>query len=397
MRFFFREQKIMIKKTITRTLCSALLLLPVISSAEMLSMVNYESKPGQLPRKEGIAILDVDPQSPQFGKIVQDLPLPPSTVAHHIFYNKDVSKAYITALGQGALRVIDMKKTPYEIQLLNVPQCEVAEDMAFTSDKKTWYLTCMGSSNVIVGDAHTDKVKQVIAANEKETFIRYPHGIGLNEDVDRLMVTSTVRASDLGDAGETVTVIEATTGKVLSTHKVSDKPSPSGSAPVEAVFMPHSTPPLAYVNTMFEGKLWTATWHTSQHHFEFKPAFDFSSIKQGVPLEIYFNQEHDKLFVTTANPGALNIFDISQSTSKPVFLKSIPTAGGAHHVVFSPDEKYAFVQNSFLNLPDMDDGSVSVIDLQKMEKIHSIDTLKALGFKPNCILMLPPWHTDDVH
>lgn len=397
MRFFFREQKIMIKKTITRTLCSALLLLPVISSAEMLSMVNYESKPGQLPRKEGIAILDVDPQSPQFGKIVQDLPLPPSTVAHHIFYNKDVSKAYITALGQGALRVIDMKKTPYEIQLLNVPQCEVAEDMAFTSDKKTWYLTCMGSSNVIVGDAHTDKVKQVIAANEKETFIRYPHGIGLNEDVDRLMVTSTVRASDLGDAGETVTVIEATTGKVLSTHKVSDKPSPSGSAPVEAVFMPHSTPPLAYVNTMFEGKLWTATWHTSQHHFEFKPAFDFSSIKQGVPLEIYFNQEHDKLFVTTANPGALNIFDISQSTSKPVFLKSIPTAGGAHHVVFSPDEKYAFVQNSFLNLPDMDDGSISVIDLQKMEKIHSIDTLKALGFKPNCILMLPSWHTDDVH
>jgi DNA-binding beta-propeller fold protein YncE len=78
-------------------------------------------------------------------------------------------------------------------------------------------------------------------------------------------------------------------------------------------------------------------------------------------------------------------------------LKSIPTAGGAHHVVFSPDEKYAFVQNSFLNLPDMDDGSISVIDLQKMEKKASIDTLKKQGFNPNSILLLPEWHRDVAH
>ncbi len=385
----------MIKKTITNALCSLLLLAPVISSAEILAMVNYESKPGQTPRKEGVAIIDVDPNSAQFGKIVNDLPLPPDAVAHHIFYNKDLSKAYITALGNGSLRVINMKHKPYEIQDLNVPECQVAEDLAFTADKKTWYLTCMGSSNVIVGDAQTDKVKQVIAANEKDKFIRYPHGIGLNEDINRIIVTSTVRASDLGDAGETVTIIEATTGKVLSTDKVSEGATPSGSSPVEAVFLPHTN--LAYINTMFEGKLWTAQWQENRHGFDYQPAFNFADIKQGVPLEIYFNQEHDKLFVTTANPGALNIFDIHESATKPKLVKSIPTAGGAHHVVFSPDEKYAFVQNSFLNLPNMDDGSISVVDLQKMEKVKSIDTLKNQGFKPNCIVMLPAWHTDDAH
>jgi DNA-binding beta-propeller fold protein YncE len=265
--------------------------------------------------------------------------------------------------------------------------------MVFTADKKTWYLTCMGSSNVIVGDAQTDKVKQVIAADEKDKFIKYPHGIGLNEDIDRIMVTSTVRASDLGDPGDSVTIIKASTGEVLSTHKVGG----TGSSTVEAVFLPHASPPMAYVNTMFEGKLWTATWQTNRHDFEFQPAYDFADVKQGVPLEIYFNQAHDKLFVTTANPGALNIFDISESALKPKFIKSIPTANGAHHVVFSPDEKYAIVQNSFLNLPNMDDGSISVIDLEKMEKIASIDTLKNLGFKPNCIVMMPKWHTDDAH
>lgn len=387
----------MIRKTISNILYSLLLLPPIISHAEMLAMVNYESKPTQTPRREGIAILDVDPDSPQFGKIVNDLPLPPDTVAHHIFYNKDLSKAYITALGNGALRVINMKRKPYAIELLNVPKCQVGEDMVFTEDKKTWYLTCMGSSNVIIGDAQTDKVKQVIAEKGKDTFIRYPHGIGLQEDINRIMVTSTVRPSDLGDAGETVSVIEATSGKVLSTHKLSDKPTPSGSAPVEAVFLPHANPPMAYVDTMFGGKLWTATWQANRHGFDFQPVFDFAEIKQGVPLEIYFNQAHDRLYVTTANPGALNIFDIGKPVTRPTLLKSIPTAGGAHHVVFSPDEKYAFVQNNFLNLPHMDDGSITVIDLQKMEKKTSIDTLKNLGLNPNCILMLPPWHKDTGH
>lgn len=369
---------------------------PVLAQAEILAMVNYESKPQQTPRREGIAIIDVDPDSENFAKILTDIPLPPDTVAHHIFYNKDMSKAYITALGNGPLRVMDMKQNPYRIQEIAVPDCQVAEDLVFSEDNKTWYLTCMGSSNVIVGDARTDKPTKTIAANDNGTFIRYPHGIGLQEDIDRMIVTSTVRPSDLGDAGDTVSVIEASTGKVLSTHKLSDKPSDTGVAPVEAVFLPHAHPPMAYINTMFGGMIWRATWKVVSKEFDFQPVYDFSTIQQGVPLEIYFNQKHDRLYVTTAKPGALNIFDIGQ-TGKPLLLKSIPTAGGAHHVVFSPDEKWAFVQNSFLNLPDMDDGSITVIDLQKMEKIASIDILKNQGFKPNSILLLPAWHRDAAH
>lgn len=84
---------------------------------------------------------------------------------------------------------------------------------------------------------------------------------------------------------------------------------------------------MAYVDTLFEGKLWTATWQTNTHKFEFQAVYDFSEIKQAMPLEIYFNQAHNRLYVTTANPGALNIFDISSKT-KPRLIKSIPTAGG---------------------------------------------------------------------
>lgn len=382
-------------KAIRSVLVCTALLSPLAAQAEILAMANYESKPGQTPRREGIAIIDVDPASKSFGKILNDIPLPDDLVAHHIFYNKDLSKAYITSLGNGALHVMDMTHVPYRPKKIDMPDCKVAEDVVFSKDNKTWFMTCMGSSNVIVGDAATDKQIKVIAANDKDAFVRYPHGITLNDDIDRIIITSTV-SPDLKDAGETVTVIEASSGKVLSSHKLTDKPSPSGVSPVEAVFLPGTHPPLAYINTMFGGEVWTATWNAGDKAFDFKPVFDFNAVKQGVPLEIYFNDEGDRMYITTANPGYFNIFDITDK-QKPSLIKAIPTAGGAHHVVITPDEHYAVVQNSFLNLPDMSDGSITVVDLHKQEVKATIDTFKKQGLNPNCIIMMPKWHHDTAH
>jgi DNA-binding beta-propeller fold protein YncE len=101
--------------------------------------------------------------------------------------------------------------------------------------------------------------------------------------------------------------------------------------------------------------------------------------------------------VTTAKPGHFHIFDIRNDPGNPKLLKTLPAAAGAHHVAFSPDERYAFVQNSLLNLPGMSDGSVTVIDLNKGEVVASVDTLKNQGFNPNCIVLLPEWHHDAGH
>jgi hypothetical protein len=84
----------------------------------------------------------------------------------------------------------------------------------------------------------------------------------------------------------------------------------------------------------------------------------------------------------TAKPGHLHIFDISKNPGKPELIKSIATAEGAHHVAISKDEKLAFVQNSFLNLPGMSDGSITIIDLAKREAIGFVDTLNDQGFQP---------------
>ncbi len=359
-----------------------------LASAEILALLNYESKPGQPVRREGIAIMDIDPDSADFGKILMEIPLPPDLVAHHIFFNRDRSKAYITALGKSILHVVDLTRFPYRLRAIDVPDCLVGEDLVVSEDNRTWYLTCMGSSNVIMGDAVKDvPIKTVSAAEPAVATILYPHGIAIHNGIDRVLVTSTVKP-DMSEAGDSVTVLEASTGKVLSTHKIGSKPSPAKSAPVEVMFSPKADPPVVHITNMMEGTLWAGVWGPKSKAFSFHQVDDYGPREQGMPLEMLYNAKGDRLFVTTAKPGHVNLYD-NTDPRQPKFLKTIPAAAGAHHSVLSPDERYLFVQNSLLNLEGLSDGSITVIDLKNDKVLGSIDTLKAQGFNPNCIMLLP--------
>ena len=227
----------------------ALAFAPGLANAEILAMMNYESKTedplkalkltGQGEREEGIAIMDVDPSSDSFGKILMNIPLPADLVAHHIFYDRTMTKAYVTALGHGLLHVIDMNQFPYRLQPIEV-DCTASEDVVFSEDNATWYLTCMGSANVIVGSVATDEIIDTI-----DLPGTYPHGLAIHQGIDRFLVTSTVRHTDLGDPGEVLSVIKASTNEVLGSVKVTNKPSPSGEAPVEILFVPNADPAVA--------------------------------------------------------------------------------------------------------------------------------------------------------
>lgn len=359
--------------------------------AEILALVNYETKAEHSFRKEGIAILDVDPASPNFGKILADMPLPPDFHNHHIFYNRDSSKAYVTGLGRGKLYVLDVKRFPYRLRMVAVPDCAVGEDVVVSEDNTHWYLTCMGSSAVIVGDAVADKPIKTIRTPKP-----YPHGIAIHSGIDRILITETI-SHELKNPGETITAIEASTGKVLSTHKVSNKPSPAGEAPVEILFVPGINPPVAYITNMFGASLWGAVWNPAKKDFEVHQAVDLKPFNGGVPLEMYFNEKADRFYLTTANPGQFHIFDISGDPKHPKLLKSIPAAGGAHHVAFTKDWRYAFVQNNLLGLPGMSDASITVIDMQKEQAVASIDTFKNQGLNPNLIVLLPEWNAPAGH
>lgn len=385
-------------KIIPTLFAAAFLAVPLGGQAEILAAANYETKPddslkelklpfGTQSRREGVAVFDVDPDSPGYGQILVDIPLPADLVAHHLFWNRDHSKIYMTALGKPELRVIYMNQNPYRVKVLQVPDCVVGEDVIFSEDNSTWYATCMGSDNIVMGDAVNDTYTKTIPSP-----VKYPHGIALHEGIDRLLVTSTVRASDFGDPGNTLGIIEASTGKAMGTVSVTDKPEPNNIAPVEVVFVPRSDPPVAWVTNMNDASLWVVSWNAETGTFDSMPGFDFSTVEAAVPLEIYFNADGTEMHVSTANPGKMHFFALSDGGKKAEHLKALDTAGGAHHIAYTKDGKYAYVQNSFIQLPGMNDGSITVIDLEKREIIDSWDTLKESGFNPNSIVLLGEWN-----
>ena len=94
-------------------------LAPTITHAEILAAVNYESKAEDSirtlqqgervqDRREGVAVVDVDPESENFGNWLFHIPLPADLIGHHLFYNNDRTKLYLTALGRSELRIFDL-------------------------------------------------------------------------------------------------------------------------------------------------------------------------------------------------------------------------------------------------------------------------------------------------
>ncbi|MBB3066039.1 YncE family protein [Limibacillus halophilus] len=375
---------------------AAMLLSGTSTQAEILAMMNYESKtadslkalklsgPGE--RREGIAIIDVDPGSGSFGKIIMDIPMPADQVVHHIFYDRTMTKAYVTSLAQPSLMVMDMQRYPYRLKPIALEGCQMAEDVIFDETNERWFTTCMNSANVFVGRVSNDEVLAEIKLPGT-----YPHGLAVNSKSNRVLVTSTI-SGDLKSPDEVVSVVDATTYQPLGSHRLSMKPEGSGEAPVEILFVPGAEPPIAYVTNMFGGTLWTMTWDEGSQDFKSEQVFDFASLEAGVPLEMYFNDAGDRLYVTTAKPGHLHVFDVGMDPGKPSLIESLPAGEGAHHVAITKDEKYGFVQNALLNLPGMSDGAVTVIDLQQHKVLGSMDTLKNAGFNPNSIVLLPEWN-----
>ena len=83
---------------------------------------------------------------------------------------------------------------------------------------------------------------------------------------------------------------------------------------------------MAYIDNIYGGTLWLATWDPTKEDFNFQQTFDFASIGSSIPLNVSFSEKGDLLYVTTGIPGHLNIFDISEDPKQPKLLRSIKTA-----------------------------------------------------------------------
>ena len=345
-------------------------------SDQITALINYRSIDDSR-QKDGLAIIDLNPHSKTFGDILQDAPIGEGVLMHHPFYNSDKSKLYNTSLmGEELYRINLHDNKILDVTPLDTGSCVVGEDMIFSKDGQRFYLTCMGSNNIMIFDANTDQLIGEIFADQNENpnaFTKYPHGISADENIDRMIVTQTVSPA-LDDPQSSVSVIEFSTGNILSTIELAKNPDVP-SAPVEVLFHPDYS--VAYVSNMLDGTIWVLEWDENTESFIHTLVDDGTKREHSWPLDLNI-APNGNLFVSFAVPGVVNEYSL-KVPQHPELLRTLPAMPGAHHTLFSENGKYMYVQNNLLNLDGLNSGTISVVELVSGNQIATINDMLENG------------------
>jgi len=381
-----------------------------------LMLVDYRHLDGG---KDGVALIDLDPESKQFGKITQQRPIGQGVLPHHLYFNRDQSKLYNTALGGSYLYEIALKKDangmPHigQITPIDTHGNITGEDIYFTQDGGRFYMTFMGGQGgekdgtIGVFDAQTNELLETIVAPvpddpaSGQPFLMHPHGISANEELGLLMVTSTVHPDLVSEVGNTVTLIDMKTNQLLKTYLVADSPEDL-SDPVEVLLLRDDLPPYALVTTGLGGDIWVASYNSETGLFnEFEKQVEGEEHGLGVALEFYIHEDKQgekELYVSFGVPGVVNVYGLDQLPELPL-KRTLPAGAGAHHMVFFETEsgrEVVVVQNNLLNLEGLNAGTLTVVDIHTGELLKTLDLPTEYSLMPEAI-ELAFGHGHDYH
>ncbi|WP_299080556.1 hypothetical protein [uncultured Paraglaciecola sp.] len=348
-----------------------------------------------------IAIIELDPESENFGDILSEFETPNINInapLHHIYYSP-TGRVYATGLDPAcSLAEVglsrDLTGTPQitGLECLDTGGQQVGEDIMWhtVNDTEYMYVTFLGGTGVEqvdagsvgVFDPQSNALVKTIEARkslvaEGEPFIMYPHGISAYGD--RMVVTSTVHPDLASGVGNSITVIDLNTFTAIQNIVVEDsKPVGYPSSPVEVLFLRPSivedVEPAVLVNTMFGFETWKVPFDAASKTFS-KPVKLYDGAEQGtgVPLEFYGNET--ELFISHGIPGSVKRYDLA---SLPELVTSGPdlvTGAGAHHIIFFPSKtgkQLVAVQNNLLNLGNAKDNDPTDVDFMAKLNAHTV-------------------------
>ncbi|WP_284461672.1 hypothetical protein [Chryseobacterium sp.] len=366
-------------------------------SHDSLFYIDYRSLQG-LP--DGIAVIELDPEAPNFGNISNKLELGVGVLPHHIYYNHTEQKMFTTALGGSYLYQIktgrDQKGQPQLINATPIDTGEntVGENLFFTNDGR-YFMTFMGGAggpkdgSIGVFNADNNKLIKTIKApiqDNPNQFIMYPHGISINEEKGLMMVTSTIHPDLSTGMGNTCTLLDLNTYELKETYQVADSPTDM-SSPVEVLLLRGKFPQYALATTMLGGDIWIAPYNTVTKKYDaFTKVFEGSTQGLGWALEMYID-DTNKLYVSFADPGKVLVFDLSNLPQLKL-LKTFTADKGAHHMAFfktKSGKEVVAVQNNLLNIPNLNSGTISIIDINTGKNLGSVNLRTRYGILPESI------------
>lgn len=367
-----------------------------------------------LDTSHSVAIVELDPESEDFGKIISEFEQPEMDhPLHHMYYSPS-GRLYATGLDPkcslaeiGLARDSSGAPQVTGIECLDTGGQMVGEDIMWhqSNGKEYMFVTFMwgrggdDGGSLGVFDAQTNAVVKVIEARksqvgEGEPFIMYPHGISAYKD--RMVITSTVHPDLATGVGNSVTIIDLNKLEPIQTITVeNEKPVNFPSSPVEVLFarpsMDPAIKPAILVNTMFGFETWQIPYNEADKTFG-DPKVLYSGAQNGtaVPLEFYGTE--DEMFISHALPGVVKRYHLNKLPELVSSGPDITAEKGAHHMIFYTSKsgrKLIAVQNNLLNLGNAADNDPTDVDFIAGLNAHTItvhdlatgELLKTVNFR----------------
>ncbi|WIO74113.1 hypothetical protein QP938_12530 [Porticoccaceae bacterium LTM1] len=351
-----------------------------------------------LGTSHSIAIVELDPESPQFGDILSEYEFSGfEQPLHHLYYSP-TGRLYATGLDpKCSLAEIGLNRDATGSPVITGYTCldtqnqQVGEDIMWhtVNGQEYMFVTFMGGTGVDqsdcgsigVFDPQTNEVVKIITARKSEQedgpYIMYPHG--LSAYGDRMVVSSTVHPDLQTGVGNAVTVIDLNTFEPIENITIEDaKPVGFPSSPVEVLFLRPSivadVQPTVLVNTMFGFETWRIPYNADDKSFG-APEVAYSGVEQGtgVPLEFYGNET--ELFISHSIPGVVKRYHLDKLPELVSSGPDIVSDLGAHHMIFYPSgsgRKLIAVQNNLLNLGSAEDNDPTDVDFIAKVNAHTI-------------------------
>ena len=360
---------------------------------------------------DGVLLINLDPESEDFGEILQTFELGEGVLPHHLYYNHDQSRLYNTTLNGEYLYELLFERDDNGVPTIigstpiDTGESIVGEDIFFSADGDYFWITFIGGKggerdgSIGMFDARTNELVETIIAPEPEDpasgqpFILYPHGISANEDMGYMVVTSTVHPDLTTGVGNTVTLIDMETNEPVQTVLVAESWDDL-SQPVEVLLLRDELPSYALVTTVYGGDVWVAPVDEETGLGEFTEVIDGSAEELGIALEFYMgpgedieSDEDQLLYVSFALPGVVNAYSLDNLPELEL-VKSYQAEAGAHHFGFFVTEsgrEAMVVQNNLLNGEGINAGTLTIVDIHSGEQLGRLDLAGDHGMMPESI------------
>ncbi|MBZ0293400.1 MAG: hypothetical protein K8L99_12605 [Anaerolineae bacterium] len=361
---------------------------------------------------DGVALVNLDPESESFGEFLQTFELGEGVLPHHLYYNHDQSRLYNTTLAGEFLYELMVERdengmpTITGVTPIDTGESIVGEDMFFSEDGDFFWTTFIGGlggerdGSIGIFDAQTNELVDTIVAPEPgnpsngQPFILYPHGISANEALGYMLVTSTAHPDLTTGIGNTVTLIDMETNEPVQTVLVAESWEDL-SEPVEVLMLRDGLPSYALATTVYGGDVWIAPFDEETGRLgEFTEAFDGSANGLLVALEFYIgpgddpeSDEDQLLYVSFAVPGVVNAYSLDNLPELEL-VKTYQAEPGTHHFGFFLTEtgrEAMVIQNNLLNGEGINAGTLTIVDIHTGEQLGRLDLALDEGLMPESI------------